>query len=280
MPETQTRKRSWKRGALFSLSLLICGFALFYWYQPWEVDVFPRKAPVLPIIDPESALLFRPGTKVLIVTAHPDDSEFYLAGLLDKLGNTGAKTKLVLATDGDKDYYPFGDSATLRKIRRREQIDAAKDWGCDDVVFLALPDGRLRTGDPLQERVRAEIERFDPAYVLSFDPLYHPRISHADHRRCGESVEQALKALRKPIWHMRFQTESPNWYFDISDTWNRRLKLLGHHKSQWPRGPSGDFGVVNGIIESFSRKFGERIGVQYAEGFRCTKYSSINIDND
>src|ERR1700733_3899211 len=80
MPEEKARKR--KRRIRFRLWFYGTFFGLIYlalWYQPYEIDIIPRKAPKPdPLIDPDSKTLFAKGTKVLVVTAHPDDSEFFI----------------------------------------------------------------------------------------------------------------------------------------------------------------------------------------------------------
>src|SRR5207302_10889033 len=87
-----------------------------YRYQPLRVCLHGG-CPVQGAVASEPDDLFRPETRVLIVSAHPDDTEFYLGGTLLRLAEAGARLHLVVATDGDKGYYPFARPHPLLRLR-------------------------------------------------------------------------------------------------------------------------------------------------------------------
>src|SRR5471030_2111289 len=130
------RFRLWFYGIFFGI---IYGFL---WIQPYEIDFIPRKLPTPnPMIDPDSKMLFARGTKVLVVTAHPDDSEFFAGGLLTKLDRSGAELHQVICTDGDKAYYLFfTDAENNRVVRRQEAAKAAAAWHAKSLELLGYPD--------------------------------------------------------------------------------------------------------------------------------------------
>ncbi|RYG35520.1 PIG-L family deacetylase, partial [bacterium] len=143
------KKAGWKVRVARTGGALVLIMALVWWWIPWEYDLFP-KAPPNPNerVDPDTKRLFAKGTRILVVTAHPDDAEFYLGGTLPQLKASGAELSLVVCTDGDKSYYgPFTDVAYNRRVRREEQTAAAKRWGATDIVYLGFPDGRLTDSD-------------------------------------------------------------------------------------------------------------------------------------
>ena len=218
-------------------------------------------------VDPDSTLLFAKGARVLVVTAHPDDAEFYLGGLLLKLHAAGAEIQLVAMTDGDKGYYPFEDWKSNGKVRRAEQTEAASHWSDRAPVFLGFHDGRLRAGEREVEALRAQISGFKPSWVLAFDPLYPPRMSHRDHRRAGTITEEAVKGTAVN-WLMRFSTRAPSFTVDVSDEWEGHQKLLAIHRSQF-------FGErlegVKNMVASNLETDGERIDTTHGVGFRCTR---------
>lgn len=257
------RRRWWFYGGLTG------AFWCFYVWQPWEFDFIPRSVPKSnPKVSPEPERLFARGAKVLLVTAHPDDSEFYIGGTLVQLGRAGAEVTHVLCTDGDKAYYPFEDHEKNRRTRRAEQAEASGRWSVRELVYLGHPDGRLRVTDKLVDDLVAVMERVQPEFVLAFDGDYPPRFSHQDHRRAGEATERAVMKYGKAKWLMRFSTIAANYVRDITDDWPAKSELLAIHKSQF-------FGErlerVRGMVAGRAEEDGEAIGVPLGEGFRCTR---------
>jgi LmbE family N-acetylglucosaminyl deacetylase len=246
-----------------------------YLYQPMRFDLMERKPEEpLPLIDPDSETLFSKGTRVLVVSAHPDDSEFYIGGTLHLLSKT-ADIFQIVCTDGDKSYYgPFADSASLRKVRRQESIDALNAWRGNEITFLGFPDGRLFPTDELVGKIEAKIREVKPDYILAFDGDFPPRISHRDHRNAGIAAELAAKKVGIGKWLLRYSTVADNYVVDISDVWDAKAKLLALHKSQFAKKQEGIDNMVMGLAEMD----GERTGVQLGEGFRATRISALDRD--
>jgi LmbE family N-acetylglucosaminyl deacetylase len=273
-PLTQEERREKKRRDRNRRVIAYGGIAvaayIFYLWVPWELDFIPRQPPTPnPPLNPDTEHLFSPGTKVLVITAHPDDSAFYIGGFLHQLGQSGAEIHQVICTDGDKGYYGyFADPAGNRKIRRQEAIQELRAWGGKDVLFLGRLDGRLRADESLVKRLRAHIDVIQPEYVICFDGDYPPRMRHGDHRHSGVAAEAAAKGAPSVRWLMRFSTIGANFVRDISDDWEEQKKLLRIHASQF-HGRRLE-GVTN-MVESGALEDGEKIGVTYGEGFRCTK---------
>lgn len=268
-PAVRARKRRNLRRRVYFYG----GFALALWafwvWQPWEFDFIPRGQPKKnPPTDPDSAILFSPKAKVLVVTAHPDDDEFYIAGTLLTLSQSGAQIYSIVCTDGDKGYYPFEDWQRNRRVRRQEQMEASARYHVKEVLFFAHPDGRLRADEILIQHIQEEIERIRPDYVLCFDGAYPPRMSHQDHRRSGDAAEAAARRSGKTIWLLRFFTASPNFVVDITRQWSDKREMLAIHKSQFH---DDRLMMIRNMVEDMASKDGERIGVPYGEGFRCEK---------
>ncbi|MEZ0327068.1 MAG: PIG-L deacetylase family protein [Fimbriimonas sp.] len=241
----------------------------FWAWQPWEFDFIERKPEQpLPRIDPDSKKLFGKGTRVLVITAHPDDSEFYIGGTLHLLGKS-AEIHQIICTDGDKGYYWFfADAKENRRVRRIE-ANAAKDaWHGRSLEFLGYPDGRLRVRDELVDRIAERIRALRPEYVLAFDGEFPPRLSHQDHRRAGDAALLAAKTAGVPLWLMMFSTNAANYYVDITDVWPDKEELLKIHASQF----HGErLERVTNMVASSAEKDGEAANVTHAEGFRCIK---------
>lgn len=269
----EMRKRRRRRRFLFYGGLAIAVYAFWVWV-PWEIDLFRRPLPnPNPPVPPEPTRLFGKGTRVMLVTAHPDDSEFYIGGLLTQLGRNGVEITQVICTHGDKAYYPFEDWKTNRRVREAEQRAASGSWHVSKLVFLDNPDGRLQDDSDVVHDLVDQMEVSKPEYVLCFDSDYPPRISHRDHRRAGSAAEKAFWSYGKATWLMRFSTTAPNYAVDITDDWEAKRALLRIHRSQF----HGDrLARVEAMVGSSAEAAGDRIGVGLAEDFRCTRNPNLD----
>jgi len=219
-------------------------------------------------MDPDTKTLFSPKARILVVTAHPDDAEFYIAGSLLKLSAAGAEIHLVVCTSGDKGYYLFEDAHKNRSVREAEQKEAASHYKAKEVVFLHHADGRLRANDELVAQLSDVIKRVRPNYLMCFDGDYPPRLSHQDHRRAGDAAFAAAKKCGYPLWVMRFQTIAANYVVDISDLWDQKADMLKIHKSQFH--DERLEGVTN-MVQDLAARDGERVGTTFGEGFHVVR---------
>jgi LmbE family N-acetylglucosaminyl deacetylase len=240
-----------------------------YRYQPLRVCLRPgRPLETDPRVTSEQVGLFRPDARVLIVTAHPDDTEFYLGGTLLRLAEAGARLHLVVATDGDKGYYPFARPDALRQLRRQEQRAAAAQWQAEEVRFLGQRDGRLSCSETLVGQIEGELRRIEPEYVLLFEYRWPPLVAHQDHLRAGEATFAAMRHTGIEAWALHFATGAPNLWVDVSSCWARRLALLAYHRSQWH---DARYRRVRALITHTARRDGRRMGTLFAEGLRCAR---------
>ena len=77
--------------------------------------------------------------KVLVITPHPDDADFWCSGTVAKWLGDGATVRYVLCTDGGKGTTdPNISSADLSKIREQEQADAVEALGVQELVLATL----------------------------------------------------------------------------------------------------------------------------------------------
>lgn len=254
------------------LALLFLGF---YAWQPWRYDLVERK-PIedLPRIPIAETGLFERGKRVAIVTAHPDDEAFYLGGTLFKLKESGARSRLFVLTDGDKDYYPFFDSSTLAKTRQQETKNSAKAVAIEDVVFFSFPDGRLSFEQETVNRIAESLRELKPEIVIANDALYWPRLSHRDHRVSGEIATEALAKIGFTGWALFFQTNGANTFADVDRQWGDAQDLLAVHKSQF-------FGErlqrIRAMVSERALEAGEKFGAGFAEPFRAVRYENGKV---
>ncbi len=250
-------RRKWARRVAWLSGGFLLSLALFYWWVPWEIRVPFRELKNLPRRDADAILKAK---RVAVVTAHPDDAEFYVAGTLLQLGDAAADIQLIVCTDGDKSYYPFENWQRNIRIRRQEQSEAARKWHGREPVYLGFKDGRYEPTDELIQAVQRELERAKPDIVLCFDPEYPPRLAHGDHRKSGVAAAEAARRLELRTAY--FSTARPNCFIDVDRVWDRRWDALWTHRSQFVVP-----GRIRSMIESRDRANGWRTGSRYAESF-------------
>ena len=239
----------------------------------------------------ETPHTWRPA-RFMVITAHPDDSEFGPAGTAAAWIDAGSVGRLVVCTSGDQGGEdPKADPLELSAVREAEQRAAAAVIGYDDVVFLHQPDGALANDLALREHLVREIRVFRPDAVLTHDPevIFHDGegINHTDHRTAGLAVVDAVyPAARNPMafpWLARdglaahevrrlylFWSNQPNAFVDITATLERKVAALRAHASQL-KDPS----ETEHWVREWAAELGARIGVAAAERLRL-----VVVDED
>ena len=130
--------------------------------------------------------------RLLILGAHPDDSEYHAGGLATIYRRLGHAVKMVSLTNGSAGHHekPLEEVAA---IRRREAAASAGVIGATSHVW-ELPDGCLQPTLEVRWRVIREIREFRPDLVLTHRTNdYHP-----DHRAVGQAVQDASFLVTVP----------------------------------------------------------------------------------
>jgi len=221
---------------------------------------------------------------VLGIAAHPDDLDFSASGSFAKWANDGAKIYYLIITDGSKgtDNRKLTQKQLI-KIRRDEQINAAKTVGAEDVFFLNYPDGMLEVTMELKRDIVRIIRTVRPDTVVTMDPtvLYELGwnfINHSDHRAAGQAAIDAVFPLARdflvfPELHQNENLEphkvknlllvnftKANFTVDISSTIDKKLAALRQHKSQ-----ISEDNIK--MVTDRSQRIAEDDGFKYAERF-------------
>ena len=219
--------------------------------------------------------------RVMVVTAHPDDSEFGAGGTVAKLAKQGCEVTYVIVTNGNKGSSDRTMSPErLAKIREEEQRNAARALGVERVEFLGYPDCELEDTRDLRRDITRQIRRWRPDLLIAQNPhrTYNLYASHRDHRITAGVVLDCVYPLARD--HMSFpellpryephkvreihvmQWENPHLVVDIADTMDLKLKALACHASQLR-----DFPSVEARVRERSAQLGKPKGYAYAEAF-------------
>jgi LmbE family N-acetylglucosaminyl deacetylase len=191
--------------------------------------------------------------RVLVITAHPDDVDFGMAGTVATWTDAGIEVTYCVATNGDAGGSdPSVSRADMVTLRQAEQTAAAKCVGVSDLRFLGYPDGRVEPSIGLRRDIARVIRQVRPDRVACQSPeRNYARIpaSHPDHRAVGsaaldavypdarnpfafpELAEAGLEAWTVPeVWI--FGSPEPSYFVDVTDTFHRKVAALRAHESQ------------------------------------------------
>ncbi len=185
----------------------------------------------------------------MVVAPHPHDAEYAIAGKVAQWKREGKETVFVVCTSGEKGTSdPNKHPGPLAKIREEEQVASAKLLGVSKLVLLRHPDLGLEETPEFRHEILRLILTYRPEVVVTCDPLFQVRLSNRDHRVTGrvvldavwpyalapnsyrDLVDEGLQPHKvKEVW--LFQTEEPNLFLDISDTFDIKLAACACHKS-------------------------------------------------
>src|SRR3990172_2422549 len=137
-----------------------------------------------------------PNKRALVIAAHPDDSEFGVAGTAALWARDGWEVYYLICTDGSKGSEdPEMTAEKLVPMRRVDQRAAASVLGVKDVFFLDYVDGELTYTRELIRDVVRQIRKLKPHAVFTHDPNQIVRnlfINHPDHRCAGTVALDAV----------------------------------------------------------------------------------------
>ncbi|GAB1429250.1 bacillithiol biosynthesis deacetylase BshB1 [Ignavibacteria bacterium] len=223
---------------------------------------------------------------VIAIGAHPDDVEISCGGSVASLVSLGYSVVIADLTRGE-----LGSRGTP-ETRRQEAEKAANILGVPRRINLGLPDGNITSSIEQITAVVRLLRKFRPKILLI--PSEFDR--HIDH-------EDAYKLIRKSVFQsglakfISFENDVPqqpfrpthvfsymqtyetpsDFFVDISNSYTTKLAAIQAFGSQifvpgaQDEEPQTFISKPEFIemLEARARYFGARIGVRYAEGFRC-----------
>jgi LmbE family N-acetylglucosaminyl deacetylase len=186
---------------------------------------------------------------IMVITPHPDDAEFGVAGTVRRWTSQGKDVIYVVCTNGDKGTAdPNIKPDQLALIREQEQLAAAELLGVREVVFLRHPDQTLEDTPEFRKELVRLIRMYKPETVVTADP-YRRYIWHRDHRITGQVTLDAIFPYARDLLSfpdlleeglrphkvkvvLLWAAQEPNYRIDITATFATKLAALRCHKSQ------------------------------------------------
>jgi LmbE family N-acetylglucosaminyl deacetylase len=187
--------------------------------------------------------------QVMVVTPHPDDAEYGVAGTIVHWVSQGKEIVYVVCTNGDKGTSDAGVKPDeLAKTREEEQLAAANLLGVREVIFLRHPDQGLEDTPEFRKEIVRLIRTYRPATIVTADP-YRRYVWHRDHRITGQVTLDAIFPYARDLLSypdlmreglsphkvkevLLWGAEDVNYRSDITETFHLKLTALRCHKSQ------------------------------------------------
>ncbi len=233
---------------------------------------------------------FKHADKVLCIEPHPDDCVIGMGGTIRKLTEQGVEVVYLCLTDGSMGTYDESVfSHELALTRRREEEESAKLLGVDRVIWLDYKDTELPHNLEARNQIIKILRQERPDIVLAPDP-WLPYEAHPDHITAGKLALEAvlfspLPNVARSDLHVGlkphqidvvgfYYTAKPNYFVDITDVMDLKLRAIRVHRSQFP---DDVWEVWEPFLRTVAEFYGEKIGVRYAEGLRFMPVLFLHI---
>jgi LmbE family N-acetylglucosaminyl deacetylase len=218
---------------------------------------------------------------ILIVVAHPDDEVLGCGGSIAKWSRDNSEVHVLIMAEGatsrDKSRDRVAYQNELSHLAQSAK-KAGEILGVQSVDLQDFPDNRMDSMDMLDvvKSVEEIIEKLQPEVVVTHHAgdlnIDHQIIHQAVITACRPQPEQTVKRIL--TFEVPSATEwisstyvspfTPNWFEDISDTLELKIKALEAYESEmreWPHARSIK------ALEHLARWRGASVGAEAAEAF-------------
>ncbi len=204
--------------------------------------------------------------RILAIGAHFDDVELGCGGTLLKHKKDGDDITVLVVTDSGYESQTKKCCRDASQAKKEGQRSAkylnAKLICCDKEPIVLVP----------TEKLVLELEEI--VNMVKPDCVYthQPNDSHGDHAAVGYVSMRACRKCDKVLlyrsnWYIMDNTQDDNYYVNISDFVEEKVKLLNFFESEMKN--------VNGSWIDFVKKqnsaAGAKVNVAYAETFHIVK---------
>ncbi|MEX2492804.1 MAG: PIG-L deacetylase family protein [Nitrospirales bacterium] len=211
---------------------------------------------------------------ILVVGAHPDDEVLGLGGTLARHVKNGDVVFPVICADGSQVRY----GEEQREKLKVACMNSCAELGLQSPEFLDFPDQRLDTFSQMElvQALETCVKKYQPEVVYT----HHFGDINRDHQVLNEVTLVATrpkpgnKVLRVLSYMVPSSTDwapytfdrafLPNWFVDISDTIDEKLRAVSHYSSEIPPYPHPRSLEA---IRNQAKFWGSSIGFEYAEPF-------------
>jgi N-acetylglucosamine malate deacetylase 1 len=218
---------------------------------------------------------------ILIVAAHPDDEVLGCGGSIAKWVKGGHEVHVLVMAEGATSRDKHRDRVSRKEtlsILAQSAKRAAEILSVETIKLRDYPDNRMDSVDLLDivKTIEERIEQLQPAMVVTHHAsdlnidhqITHQAVITACRPQPGQTVKRILsfEVPSSTDWQSPSSGNSfiPNWFEDISDVLELKIKALKAYESEmreWPHTRSIK------AIESLARWRGASVGYEAAEAF-------------
>lgn len=198
---------------------------------------------------------------VLAIGAHPDDIEYSCGGTLIRHVQRGDRVFLLVVTEGAMGGEP--------EVRRREQEEAARIIGAEEVFFGGYADTRFECNRESIMKIESFVKKVAPDTVYT----HYGEDTHQDHRALAQAVVPAARSVPNLLFFDGFSSQgfTPSVFVNIGKVIHQKLAALEAHASQVEKTNIENMSIVD-IARSAANFRGIQGRVTFAEGFVPLRY--------
>jgi len=219
-------------------------------------------------------------SKVIIISAHPDDETLGAGGTILKHKENGDEVHWLIVTN----IFESEGFSNERVLSRKQEIEeVSKLYSFNKVYNLGYPTMKLNDTIlfELVNKISHIFQELEPEIIY----VMNRSDAHSDHRIVFDAVMSCTKSFRYPfikkvlMYECLSETEfapilpervfQPNYFVDISDFLNKKIEIMKIYDSELGEHP---FPRSIKNIEALALYRGATAGVNYAEAFQLIKF--------
>lgn len=207
-----------------------------------------------------SKIMFESPSRVLAISPHPDDLDFFAGGTIKLLVEQGFDVTVVDVSDGEKGV----NLQNLGSIRQDEQKRAQKILGYKNLRFLHYPDMKI-SYKRLMRDLRNIWYEVDPHLVFTFDNNFPMKfLAHKDHIAVGKATCKLAIEMESDAKVYLYGSRKNNVLVDISKVIDEKVAAVLSHKSQLRFSNS----IYKMAIKKMAGYAAQGSGTNHGESFR------------
>ncbi len=219
--------------------------------------------------------------KVLVVAAHPDDEVLGVGGTILSHSKHGDIIHIMIMAEGitsrsEKRDVEGSRNELVELHAKCEKVSEA--LGAEKLIMCKFPDNRMDGVELLDvvKEIEKEVDSFEPDIVYTHHAgdvnvdhaITHNAVITACRSMPGCSVKTILffETLSSTEWQIQTSDKIfyPNWFIDVSDTFEQKQKVLHLYESEMREFPHTRSYMA---VENLAHLRGCTIGAEYAEAF-------------